>query len=214
MRRQHLEDDGLSPRELRRLRDREDILAAAAELFAGRGFRSTSMQAVAERAGFSVGKLYTFFEGKDAIFDDLMQRLLDETLDVLNRADDPSLPPLERIRRQLVTAFDHANRNRNLLRVSIQERLMDERRLEKSHRDAYAEHLVDCLEQAVAQRALPPLNPRLFALMVIGACDELAFELGARDVENPFTPIPELVMNLMIMPLVRTQRGSDPEARP
>jgi len=43
---------------------RERILAAASHLFSHRGTRATTMQDVAERAGFTVGAIYKHFHGK------------------------------------------------------------------------------------------------------------------------------------------------------
>ena len=203
----------LSVRERRKQKDREDILAAAAQLFAENGFDATSMQAVAQQAGFSVGKLYTFFEGKKAIYEALLQRLLESLLETMDESDDPSLPPMERLRRYMAATFEQANRNRNLIRVSIVERLTDKRAVEKDHREVYADRLIECLSEAVAQDLLPPIDTRMLALMIIGACDELVFELGTRDVENPFTPIPELIMDMMVSPLVHAHRRNDPEVQ-
>src|SRR6185369_122767 len=48
---------------------REAFVAAAAETFAELGFSATSMAAVAERAGSSVGNLYKYFGGKQQLFE-------------------------------------------------------------------------------------------------------------------------------------------------
>lgn len=47
---------------------REAILAAATALFMERGFASTSMEAIARRAGVSKPTLYGYFPDKDALF--------------------------------------------------------------------------------------------------------------------------------------------------
>ena len=46
---------------------RDRIMAAALELFATHGFGSTSVKAIAERAGVSQGLMYRYFESKDAL---------------------------------------------------------------------------------------------------------------------------------------------------
>jgi AcrR family transcriptional regulator len=48
---------------------REAFVAAAAEAFAELGYAATSMAAVAERAGSSVGNLYKYFGGKQQLFE-------------------------------------------------------------------------------------------------------------------------------------------------
>lgn len=53
---------------------REQILSAAQACFHKRGFKATTMNAIARQAGMSVGNLYNYFGGKDAIIDEIAQR--------------------------------------------------------------------------------------------------------------------------------------------
>jgi AcrR family transcriptional regulator len=48
---------------------RQSFVAAAAEAFAEHGYATTTMAAVAERAGSSVGNLYKYFAGKQQLFE-------------------------------------------------------------------------------------------------------------------------------------------------
>ena len=61
---------------------REEILAAAAELFARRGFHGVSIDDIGEAVGMSGPGLYRHFPGKEAVLAemllDISQRLLDE----------------------------------------------------------------------------------------------------------------------------------------
>lgn len=208
------EDVGEAPtrRERRRQRDREEILAAAAALIAENGFHRTSMQVIAERADFSVGKLYTFFAGKEAILEEILARFEAGLLALLEQDDDPGADPLTRLRRHFVAAFSFANRNREVVRVGILER-RNASRLEGGALDGLVRKLEAILSEAVARGILPPLNAPLLSLMIGGACGGLVIGLGGRDVRDPFTPIPELVMTLMIQPLVRRQQEIQGEQR-
>ena len=51
------------------------IVAAAHALFLDDGFVTTSMEAIARRAGVSKATLYAHFEGKEALFADVMERV-------------------------------------------------------------------------------------------------------------------------------------------
>lgn len=100
---------GLAPRKLPRQERSQTtvaaILEAAIELFSTRGFADTSTNAVARRAGISIGSLYQYFPNKDAIivalFDrhlDGVERLVAESLGWLR---DPSVRLRDGIRRLL-----------------------------------------------------------------------------------------------------------------
>jgi len=55
----------------------ERILEAAAALFVERGYESTAMETIAERAQTSIGSVYQFFPNKRAIFDAMAQRYIE-----------------------------------------------------------------------------------------------------------------------------------------
>ncbi len=86
----------LPRRERERLRRREELLAAALELFSEKGYYKVSMNEIAERAEFAVGTLYTFFENKEDLYKALIMakvaeyhRTLKEALD--GKKDVPSI---------------------------------------------------------------------------------------------------------------------------
>jgi AcrR family transcriptional regulator len=59
----------LSPRFLRRPEARpEELIAAALAVFGERGFRQTTLEEVAKRAGVSKGTVYLYFSSKDDLF--------------------------------------------------------------------------------------------------------------------------------------------------
>jgi AcrR family transcriptional regulator len=79
----------------------DEILAAALESFAERGFAATRLDDVAARAGISKGTLYLYFKGKEELFEAVVRaRLLPnlERLEALVRTfEGPSGPLLERL---------------------------------------------------------------------------------------------------------------------
>jgi len=57
----------------------DEILSAAAQVFEARGYAEGTTNRIAERAGVSVGTLYQYFPGKDAIAVALLERHIAET---------------------------------------------------------------------------------------------------------------------------------------
>ena len=55
---------------------RRRVLEAAAEVFSEKGFRAASLTDVAERAGYTIGAVYSNFAGKDELFQALMRERL------------------------------------------------------------------------------------------------------------------------------------------
>lgn len=64
------------------LEPRDEILAAAAELFTVRGYTATSTRAVAEQAGLRQASLYHYFDGKEAILAALLEGTVRPSLEV------------------------------------------------------------------------------------------------------------------------------------
>ncbi|MER5710273.1 MULTISPECIES: TetR/AcrR family transcriptional regulator [unclassified Streptomyces] len=67
------------------LEPREEILAAAAELFTVRGYTATSTRTIAERTGLRQASLYHYFDGKEAILAELLEGTVRPSLEVARR---------------------------------------------------------------------------------------------------------------------------------
>ncbi|HEX3909147.1 MAG TPA: TetR/AcrR family transcriptional regulator [Solirubrobacteraceae bacterium] len=69
---------------------RQELLSAAADVISERGFHDASIDAVAERAGYSKGTVYWHFAGKDDLFLALVEERVDrparEMIDLLRSA--------------------------------------------------------------------------------------------------------------------------------
>ncbi len=83
------------------------ILEAAAQILEARGLEAFTTNAVAERAGVSIGTLYQYFADKKAILLALAQREIQSTLAELRRPEGHQTPE-ERVRytvRAIINAF-------------------------------------------------------------------------------------------------------------
>jgi len=84
------------------------IVAAAAALFAERGFDGTSMNAIAKASGLTIGSLYQYFPNRDAIVDAVAAAYLAawraEKDEALEHMPDVSLH--EFVRRGVLSLFD------------------------------------------------------------------------------------------------------------
>ena len=63
-----MEEKKLPRREREKLAQRQEMLAAALELFSKKGYRNVSMHEIAEKAEFAIGTLYKFFTNKEDLY--------------------------------------------------------------------------------------------------------------------------------------------------
>jgi AcrR family transcriptional regulator len=82
---------------------RQDVLASAVRTFAARGYRATSMDAVAREARISRPGLYFLFSSKSALFREAVAHLLADDLTVVEQVLSERERPLAD---RLVDAFD------------------------------------------------------------------------------------------------------------
>ncbi|MFC1501157.1 TetR/AcrR family transcriptional regulator [Elusimicrobiota bacterium] len=66
----------------------QQILAAAREVFAQKGFHGTSIKDIATKASVAQGTPYLYFKSKEELFEKLILSLLDETNSVLKEIAD------------------------------------------------------------------------------------------------------------------------------
>ena len=57
---------------------KQEILEASLELFSVQGFEATSISQIASAVGIRKASLYSHFESKQAILDELMQEVLEQ----------------------------------------------------------------------------------------------------------------------------------------
>jgi AcrR family transcriptional regulator len=94
------------PRWQRRKDDRPgEILNAALDVFAARGFAAAKLDEVAARAGVSKGTLYLYFESKEELFRSVVRRLLLPNVAMAERRIAEHTGSASELLRGLVTTF-------------------------------------------------------------------------------------------------------------
>lgn len=98
------------PRRVGRTRNpeltREAILAAAREVFASRGYRATTVRAVAAEANITHGTIYLYFRDRDDLLYQLSEESFRELLTLLRQLP-RTLEPLGRLRALLLAVIDY-----------------------------------------------------------------------------------------------------------
>ncbi len=162
----------------RRARHREadlaGLLEAAERVFSEKGYHATSIRDIADAAGFSVGGVYQFFAGKDALYLRVAEGQWEYFFGLLDAARQVEgfRGRLEALTSAMFQAFEE---RRGFFRLFMSER----GRLGAAFSGEVAERigqqtrrlrgqLVDLMRQGVAEGALRPGDPSMLASAYMG----------------------------------------------
>ncbi len=111
----------LSRRERERLRHRKEILEAACEVFAEKGFRRSTIHDVAARSEFSVASIYRHFESKEDIYHSLIEDVLQMYNTTLRRKTQDAPTPLHKLVKAISLTFDMVEERHVFLKFLLAE---------------------------------------------------------------------------------------------
>ncbi|HEV2753309.1 MAG TPA: TetR/AcrR family transcriptional regulator, partial [Solirubrobacteraceae bacterium] len=166
--------------EARRMRTREQLLAAAARLMARGGFGAASIAAVAREAGVATGTVYRHFPSKAELFAEVFRRASQREVDAVRAAvsrgeplgDRPAIvegpTPFERLTAGVETFARRALRAPRLAYALLAEPADPAVEAERLlFRRAYAEGFAAVLEEGIADGHLPAQDVDLTAAALV-----------------------------------------------
>jgi TetR/AcrR family transcriptional regulator len=114
-------DEKLPRREREKLRQRQEILAVALDLFSQKGYHNVSMHEIALKAEFAIGTLYKFFQSKEDLYKTLVLERCDDfeaaCQRILARPDDA----VEKLRHYVRFRCDRFRHNLPFVRLFLAE---------------------------------------------------------------------------------------------
>jgi len=142
-----MREQKLPRREREKLRQRQEIIAAALDLFSERGYHNVSMHEIARKAEFAIGTLYKFFRNKEDLYQALVLEQSDRFHDALVRAIEAPGDEIERLRNYVRIKGELFSANLPFLRLYIAESRGASYNLKASLNDEVRKRYYDFLEQ-------------------------------------------------------------------
>jgi len=100
---------------------RGQILLAAEQVFANRGFRGATTREVAQQAGIANSLIFYYFKNKMALYEAVFQSFFDQLEDLIQQNLSLDLDRLGQLRQFLFTLTDYAKEHRNMMRILLRE---------------------------------------------------------------------------------------------
>ena len=125
-----------------RERRREEILDAAAKLFARHGYADANTQLLADTLGVGKGTIYRYFATKETLFLAAVDRLMRRLTEAIDQSIAPIHDPLERMSQVVHTYLAYFDQHPEFAELLIQERAQFKDRKKPTYfvyRDARAE---------------------------------------------------------------------------
>ena len=198
----------LSRRERTRQQHRDEIVAAATDLFAQHGYEGTSMQMIADQAEISVGKLYLHFEGKEDMYRSVIEFHAGAIREKANKAVDPSAPPIDRIRARTLAVIDYMDEHDEFVSFYVSEMEGGGKgccHKEKSEHGMHLQEFAALIREAIDRGDIPDEDPEMITAMIHGAGHSmmaLVIEKG----DMPFRTVAEYVDRMILRPLEDRKR--------
>jgi TetR/AcrR family transcriptional regulator, cholesterol catabolism regulator len=162
-------------RNSRVLRRTDEIIDAAAHMFAERGYHGTTTQAIADVLGMRQASLYYYFPSKEAALEEVCARGTDGFVERAERILQQDSPPLEKLTRLIASHLAPIETMPDYVRVFINERryLPDASRKRIGRKSRRIER---CFEQVIQAgiddgSISPGTDARLAMLAVLGMCN-------------------------------------------
>ncbi|WP_338055164.1 TetR/AcrR family transcriptional regulator [Sulfobacillus harzensis] len=151
---------------------RDAIIEAAAELFAEKGFRATTVRDIAEEAGVLSGSLYAHIDTKEDLYLEIVRRAADDFSRAVRPWADAGLAPAEKLGRMIRAHLEVIGASRAWARVYLDDdnQLSDAtRRQARQLRRDYERWWDQVLEEGMASGAFQVPDETMARLFILSA---------------------------------------------
>ncbi|HVO84879.1 MAG TPA: TetR/AcrR family transcriptional regulator [Syntrophobacteria bacterium] len=205
-----MQTEKLPRREREKLRQRQEMLAAAFDLFSQKGYHNVSMHEIAGKAEFAIGTLYKFFENKEDLYKALVLEQCDKFEDAVTRAIGDGEDEVEKLRNYVRTKGERFRGNLPFVRLFLAESRgasfnikagLDEELRQRYY--AFLERLASIFDSGIKNRRFKKIaSPYYLAVALDSVLDaSLLLWLDAPE-RHPFPDDPDTILDIFFRGLL------------
>jgi TetR/AcrR family transcriptional regulator len=195
---------------------RLEILIAAMNLFAQKGFERTTVDEIADRASIGKGTVYLYFKTKEAIFRALIEKGLNDMEQILT--DIAAIPDFGRqIHAIIHNHLEYIETNQAFYRMFLKERLTIKllsddqayRLVIKKHHSLYG-MFANLMQQGINQGYLRPGDPNDYGIAISGIINHFAGHWIMLEAAEPLTAKTDIITEIILSGIQQNSSGGAP----
>jgi len=200
----------LPRREREKLRQRQEMLAAALDLFAEKGYHNVSMHEIAEKSEFAIGTLYTVFQNKEDLYKALVLEECDSFEEALMQAIETPDDDVEKLRNYVRIKGQMFRSNLPFIRLFLAESKgasfniragLDEALRKRYY--AFLERLASVFESGIRNRRIRKIaSPYHLALALDSVVDAFLLLWLESPGRHPYPENPDAILDIFFKGLI------------
>jgi len=205
-----MEPKAISRRERQKITQRNEMLAAAHELFSEKGYHNVSMHEIAAKSEFAIGTLYKFFSNKEDLYKALILELSDRFLTALSKAIEAPGDEIEKLRRYVQAKGEVFRDKAATIRLYFAETRgasfhnmagLDQNI--RNRREGFLERIAAIFESGIrAGRFHQIAEPYILAVALDNLCNAFLFLWLENPEKHSYPENPDAILNIIFKGLI------------
>jgi len=196
----------LSRREREKLWQRQEMLAAALDLFSTKGFHNVTMRDVAQKSEFAIGTLYNFFKNKEDLYKSLVLEQADIFHETLMEAIEEGDDEVERLQAYIRAKGQVFRTNTSMIRLYFAEtrgasfNIMAglDSEIREQHSD-FLQKLAMVFESGIKKKTFKKIaDPYYLAVSLESITNAFLFLWLEAPERHPYPEDPDLILNIIL----------------
>jgi AcrR family transcriptional regulator len=205
-----MENSSLPRREREKLRQRQDMLAAALQLFSEKGYHNVSMHEIAQNSEFAIGTLYKFFKNKEDLYKALILEQVEKFEEALTKAIEEPDDEVEKLRNYVRTKGQMFRDNISMVRLYFAETrgasFNITAGLDREIRDRYGpflETLASIFKSGIDRKRFVKIaDPYHLAVAIESLTNGFLFLWVEAPERHPYPEDPDAILNILFKGLI------------
>lgn len=200
-----METKTISRRERQKIAQRNEMLAAALELFSEKGYHNVSMHEIAAKAEFAIGTLYKFFSNKEDLYKALILELSDRFHAALSKAIESPGDEIEKLRQYVLAKGEVFRDKAATIRLYFAETrgasfniLAGLDQDIRNRRERFLQQLAEIFESGIrAGRFQKIAEPYILAVALDSLCNAFLFLWLENPEIHSYPENPDVILNIL-----------------